>query len=141
MPYQWVEPELFLEHNSVAVYHCYDDGGQKSWYWYTSEATDDNYDWTPADTAQFDVRSLPNGGLDANDRPNHGTIIRQAIDAGLVSGEPALKPAPPGVVRLEVLGGVATVLDKPPGVKVEIIDRDQDEDFDSKEEGNGATGG
>lgn len=91
MPYQWIPPELFLQHHGVAVYRCYDDGGEVSRYWYTTDPTDDNYDWAPADTVQFDVRDLPDGGLDANDQQNHAAIIRQAIEAGLISGEPAAK--------------------------------------------------
>ena len=40
MPYKtvWVEPEVFLEHNGVTVYHTYkdDDIDQgANWYWFT----------------------------------------------------------------------------------------------------------
>lgn len=123
MPYKWVEPEFFVEVDGVAVYHCYDDVGVRSWYWYTTDVHDDNTVWTKSDTAQFDVRDLSDLGLDAHDFDTHARIIEQAIQAGLVSGEPAVREPLP-VVKIEVIGGVAHVLDKPPGIEVEIIDRD-----------------
>ena len=133
MPYQWIDPELFLESEGVAVYHCYDDGSMISRYWYTTDVTDCNYKFPETDKAQFDVRDLPALGLDAGDQKNHAPIIRHAIGEGLISGEAAVKPEPsPLVVRIEVLGGVAYLVDKPPGVEVEIIDHDNtDGDDDS----------
>lgn len=123
MPDQWTPPDLFLEHAGVAIYHCYDDGGQVSAYWYTTDPTDDNYDWPASDAAQFDVRDLPTGGLDAHDRQHHAAIIRLAIETGLLTGEPAgQEPLP--VVKIEVRGGVAYIVEQPPGVEVEIIDHD-----------------
>lgn len=127
MPYQWLEPDLFLEFAGVAVYHCYDELDTLALYWYTTDPFDCDYKYTQSN-AQFDVRDLPDLGLDVNDRNHHLTIIQQAITGGIISGQPAITPAPPGsVVKIEVLGGVAYVLDKPPGVKVEIIDRDGDD--------------
>lgn len=126
MPYQWVEPELFVEVDGVAVYHCYDDTGARSCYWYTTDPTDDNSVWTARNSAQFDVRTLPSPGLDAHDPDTHVWIIAQAIRAGLLSGEPARRD-PPLVVKIEVIGGVAHVLDTPPGIEVEIIDHDKNE--------------
>ena len=124
MPYEWVEPDLFLEYQGVAVYHCYDDNDIVSSYWYTTASSDDNRDWPQPETAQFDARELPDLGLDANDPANHAAIIRGAIEAGLISGEPAVE-ADPLIVKIEVLGGVATVVEKPPGVEVEITDHDR----------------
>ena len=124
MPYQWVEPDLFLEFEGVAVYYCYDELDDLASYWYTTDPFDCDYKYAQS-KAQFDVRDLPNLGLEVNERNHHPAIIQQAITAKLITGHPAIKPAPPGsVVKIEVLGGVAYVLDKPPGVKVEIIDRD-----------------
>lgn len=123
MPYEWTEPDLFLEFEDVAVYHCYDDGGELCWYWYTTDPSDDNVDWSPAESAQFDVRDLPNLGLDANDTKNHTAIIQHAIREGLITGEPAITEEAL-VVKIEVLGGAAHIVEKPPNIEVEIIDRD-----------------
>jgi hypothetical protein len=136
MPYQWVEPELFLEFEGVAVYHCYDDNGRVSYYWYTTDPSDDNCDFAKPDSAQFDVRDLPNLGLDVKDFENHAAIIRHAIQVGLIIGHLVVTDAPsPLTVKIEVWGGVAYLVEKPPGVEVEIIDHD-----DVEEAGNGPTG-
>ena len=125
MPYQWIDPELFLEFEGVAVYHCYDDVDTVSSYLYTTDVTDCNYKFPETDNAQFDVRDLPNLGLDAGDRRNHARIIRHAIGEGLLSGEAAVRTEqPPLIVRIEVRRGVAYVVEKPPGVEVEIADHD-----------------
>jgi hypothetical protein len=125
MPYQWIDPELFLESEGVAVYHCYDDASMISRFWYTTDVTDCNYKFPETDTAQFDVRDLPNLGLDAGDQEHHAPIIRHAISEGLISGEAAVKTEPPPlIVKIEVLGGVAYLVEKPPGVEVEITDHD-----------------
>ena len=42
-------PELFLEHEGVGVYHCYDDDSMVSTYWYTTDATDCNIDFPLTD--------------------------------------------------------------------------------------------
>ncbi len=128
MPYQWLEPDLFLEFAGVAVYHCYDEADTvSSSYWYTTDMTDCHYKF-PETEAQFDVRDLPNLGLAADDPNNHAAIIQNAIQAGLITGTPAMKmePATP-VVKIEVLGGVAHVVETPPGVEIEIIDQDVDQ--------------
>jgi len=125
MPYQWIDPELFLEFEGVAVYHCYDDGSMISGYWYTTDITDCNYKFPETNTAQFDVRDLPDLGLDAGDQKHHAPIIQHAISEGLISGEAAVKSKPsPLIVKIEVLGGVAYLVEKPPGVEVQIIDHD-----------------
>lgn len=123
MPYQRIDPDLFVEVDGVAVYHCYDDAGDLCWYWYTPDAKDDNADWPLPDSTQFDVRDLPDLGLNAQDTDTHGQIITAAIHSGLISGEPAVKQ-PPLTVTIEVIGGVAHILAKPDGVEVEILDRD-----------------
>jgi hypothetical protein len=134
MPYEWVDPELFLEHEGVAVYHCYDDDNMVSTYWYTTEITDCNVDTPELEGFQFDVRELPHLGLDANDPKNHPAIIQNAIREGLITGEPASKTDPPPlVVKIEVMGGVASVVEQPPGIEVEIIDYDLDEGDEADE--------
>ena len=127
MPYQWIDPELFLEHEGVAVYHCYDDGETISAYWYTTDVTDCDLEYPNSDSAQVDVRELPNLGLAADDPKNHMAIIQNAIREGLITGEPAVKSEPPPlIVKIEVIGGVAYVVEQLPGIEVEIIDRDLD---------------
>ena len=120
MPYERVEPDIFLEFAGVAVYHCYDDNGELCWYWYTTDPSDDNRDRSKVDGAQFDVRDLPDLGLDANDLKNHGAVIQQAIRAGLTTGEPAIK-VEPLVVKIKIQDGVAEVVERPPGIEVEIV--------------------
>lgn len=50
MPYRWVEPEVFVEHEGVMVFHCYrhDMADDRLEYWYT----------TDSDPEDFDVRDL-----------------------------------------------------------------------------------
>ncbi len=123
MPYQWIEPDLFVEVEGVAVYHCYDDSAEVCEYWYTTEPEDDNIDWATTDNGQFDVRELPALGLNVRDPDSHAKIIEQAIRAGLLHGAPSAKP-PPLKVIIEVSGGVAYVVEKPAEIEVELIDRD-----------------
>jgi hypothetical protein len=127
MPYQWIDPKLFLEYARVAVYHCYTEDNQVSAYWYTTDIADCDLDDWGSHEAPFDVRDLPSLGLDVEDRDTHAAIIRHAIGAGLITGEPAVKPeSPPLRVKIEVWRGVASVVEQPPGVEVAIIDHDVD---------------
>jgi hypothetical protein len=93
MPGQWTDPELFLEYEGTAIYHCYDDDNMVSLYWYTTDASDCNIDSPMTESAQFDVRDLPNLGLDSDDRQNHPAIIRSAIQNGLISEAGAIEEA------------------------------------------------
>ena len=113
------------EHEGVAVYHCYDDDNCVSAYWYTPDPADCNSKWPPGDTVQFDIRDLPLQGFDPEYPDHHPEIIRQAIEAGIVTGSPA-EEAPPGPpeVLIAVKGGLVTVEKKPPGLRVEIVDYD-----------------
>jgi hypothetical protein len=86
MPYEWLEPELFLEHAGVAIYHCYDDDNVVSTYWYTTDASDCNVDAPAGESSQFDVRDLPDLGLATADRASHATIIKDALSAGILTG-------------------------------------------------------
>lgn len=61
MPYKtvWVEPEVFLEHNGVTVYHTYkdDDVDQGTdWYWFRLDQEED-------DEGMFDIRDVDPLGL------------------------------------------------------------------------------
>lgn len=91
MPDEWTDPEPFLEYEGVTVFHCYDDDNMVSLYWYTTDASDCNIDSPVTESIQFDVRDLPNLGLDIDNRQNHPAIIRSAIQNGLISGEVAVE--------------------------------------------------
>ena len=122
MPYRWIDPELFLEFAGVAVYHCYEDEGPVSYYWYTTDPQDDDRVWGHPDSAQFDVRALPDLGLDVKDFETHAAIIRHAIQVGMISGHQVGTevPAPP-TVKIEIRDGVAYVIEQSPGVTVELV--------------------
>ena len=120
MPNEGIHPELFLEYKGVAVYHTYRHNQMVSAYWYTTDPLDCDYT-LPTSEAQFDIRQLPNWGCDSNDPRNHVPIIENAIQERLINGQPAVKTEVPLlVVRIEVHEGVASVINKPPGVAVEI---------------------
>ncbi len=81
MPYGWIDPEMFLEHKDVTVYHVYKDdeidaGRRECWYTLDPGQGEVMGD----DDAIFDIRDLPN----PNHRPHHADQIRDLIDAGFV---------------------------------------------------------
>lgn len=78
MPYDWVEPEVFVTYKGVTVYHVYKNDyvqeGRRA-HWFTTDiggSEDGDY--------CFDVRALDTY------RPgiSYKTIIRDAIDNGLL---------------------------------------------------------
>ena len=87
MPYKtvWVEPEVFLEHEGVTVYHTYKDDDFEQgarWYWFTLQEVGGE------DEGAFDIRGLDTDNLLAN-RPPHNSdprraVLRNAIDKGLL---------------------------------------------------------
>lgn len=57
MPYktEWIDPELFLEHEGVKIFHTYKDcdwANHILTYWYTTNEDDSN------EVCQFDVRGI-----------------------------------------------------------------------------------
>jgi len=84
MPLVWQEPQLFLEHNNVAVYHTYKNNNI-AFYRYTTNPCDDdlNAPYQGYQAGQFDVRDLPRAP-DENPtqalRERHVTRIKAAID-------------------------------------------------------------
>ena len=71
MPYKtiWVEPEVFLEHNGVTVYHTYrdDDFDQGAdWHWFTLQEDGGE------DKGAFDIRDVDPLGLLRNHLPQVG---------------------------------------------------------------------
>lgn len=70
------EPDELL---AVTIYHCYKDD-IISTYWYTADPSNCDTDCPAMDSnSQFDIRNLPNCGLDVDNPENHGVIIRGAI--------------------------------------------------------------
>lgn len=79
MPIGWIQPDLFLRHQGVAVYHVYrndeyEQGPRE--YWFTTDKYGGDYN----DPCSFDVREL---STFAADKP-HDKIIREAIEAGVL---------------------------------------------------------
>lgn len=81
MPLKQVEPELFMTHNGIRVYHTYngENYDDRSDYWYTLDVHED-----PDNL--FDVRELPGWHKGTDHYEDTGNIIRAALDSG------ALKP-------------------------------------------------
>ena len=53
MPMQYVEPEMFLVHEGITIYHTYsDDITDRKEYWYSTDKDEDNEEYI------FDVRDL-----------------------------------------------------------------------------------
>ena len=87
MPYthEWVEPELFLDHKGVKVYHSYrdDDYGNGRWeYWFQVQLTDDTEGTTEDDVHEFDVRDLATFKASPSAESAAYQAIQQAIDKG-----------------------------------------------------------
>jgi hypothetical protein len=71
MPSGYIEPDVFLEHNGVTVYHTYKDDWYENGpltYWFTLDESGDD----------FDIRDLDNYA----DAPTDEDVIKDAIDAG-----------------------------------------------------------
>ncbi len=74
MPQAWVEPELFITHNGVSVYHTYKDGcmdaGRLEYHYTTDICEEDSY--------EFDIRDLPF----YQPETEHAETIKKAIEMG-----------------------------------------------------------
>lgn len=88
MPYrtEWQEPEVFLEHNGVTVYHTYKDDdieqGPRT-YWFVTgkhEGEDEAFDVRDLETPSRDRLYGHTESLSEAIR----AILREAIDAGLI---------------------------------------------------------
>lgn len=79
MPYQheWVEPELYLEHKGVKVYHSYkdDEFDQRLEYHFQVQIREGT---TEDDMHEFDVRDL----VQRNWNGDTHQAIKEAIDRG-----------------------------------------------------------
>jgi len=95
---EWIEPEIFLQHNGVTVYHAYknNDVEQKFTYWFTTNPEYYEEFGGEADPYEFDVRDLntpppdnPQLVIDALTPPaseleEMAATIRRAIDLGIL---------------------------------------------------------
>lgn len=94
MPYQWVEPEDFLEYKGVWVYEHYDDNqvDQVNEHWF--DLWDDDNDTEDADVS-FDIREY--APLIKEVEPiveNYGIILKALIDEGYLTSEGITKKKP-----------------------------------------------
>jgi len=74
MPLLWVDPELFISHNGVPVYHTYIDRNMDAGrleYHYTTDICEEP-------SHEFDVRDLPS----YRPETEHAEIIKSAIEMG-----------------------------------------------------------
>lgn len=98
MPSGWIDPEQFLRHHGIAVYHVYrhddyDEGPRE--YWYTTDLYGGDCD----DPCSFDVRELSS----YTGEKTHEQIICEAIDAGeLPLAESSYKESPEDEMMCEV---------------------------------------
>lgn len=86
MPYEWTEPEVFMEHHDAKVYHTYKGGPGNEYqlsYWFTTDPVESDEDCHGDYT--FDVRDLPvppEADKCADEDARHAYIVRAAIDSG-----------------------------------------------------------
>lgn len=89
MPLSFTPAPVHLRHNGVRIYVVFkdDDADNNPARTYRYGLTSDASDHDPENT--FDVRDLPNeAGHDVDTEEGRDAIIRDAIDAGLLEGEP-----------------------------------------------------
>ena len=90
MPYQtiWVEPDLFLEHNGVKVYHSYknDDFEDPLFYWFcVYPSGDTSYEDDKRDFDVGDLSTRPKGLREAStivSEAEFAEFIKRAIESG-----------------------------------------------------------
>jgi hypothetical protein len=86
MSLQWIEPEKFLRHNGVRIFHAYKDEFSdiplESWYSTSSTAEHGS-------SYEFDVRELEGyrSQSDVGNKSEHKRVIKAAIDAGLLQSD------------------------------------------------------
>jgi hypothetical protein len=84
MPYEWVDPEVFVEHAGVTVYHIYKNDfagqGTRTYHFGTGIGCSDE---NPGENGEFDIRNLPGAaGLDLDDVEVARAFLMAAIDDG-----------------------------------------------------------
>lgn len=101
MPYEWVDPDIFLEHQGVIVFRCNDDSDMLTACHYTTDPSNCNIDYPEGET-MFDVREIPHpetmppaayfvqvGNFQSEqiNEAAHPAIIRYAIEQGWLTEE------------------------------------------------------
>lgn len=57
MPYRYVEPEVYLTHQGVSVFHVYREGTDEPWsYWFTSDPRTADQTHAHGSGGHFDAR-------------------------------------------------------------------------------------
>lgn len=85
MPYDWIEPAVFMEHRGWTVYHIYrndqfQDGPRDTWYTFSMCSCDG--DGHGSDGC-FDIYELPAvQALRSADPETYKQVIRNAMDVG-----------------------------------------------------------
>lgn len=126
MPYEWTEPELFMEHRGAQVYHTYKGGPGNEYqqdYWYTTDSACDDVEGEYDDNPIFDVRDLPVPAdlpACADDDARHSYIVRAAIDSGDLAFPEGYGPTEPLPEPTPVEKAVAALEDD--GVEPETLD-------------------
>ena len=86
MTWQWIEPEEFLTHNGVRIFHAYKDelSDIPLEFWYSTSSTADS-----GSPYEFDVRDLVGyrSQTGQEEMLEHKRIIKAAIDAGLLQSD------------------------------------------------------
>ncbi len=85
MPDEWVDPEIFVEHLGVTVYHCYTGQDMVSNFFYTVDPANSSTDNDDGSGTQFDVSDIY-GATDIRFADDE-TAIRYAIEAGWLTEE------------------------------------------------------
>ena len=86
MPWEWIEPEGFLTHRGVRIFHAYKDelSDVPLEFWYSTCSTAEL-----GSPYEFDVRDLPGyrSRYRADEVSEHERVIRAAIDTGLLQSD------------------------------------------------------
>lgn len=86
MPWEWIEPEEFLTHRGVQIFHAYKDefSDVPLEFWYSTSSTAGS-----GSPYEFDVRDLPGyrSRYRADEVSEHERLIKAAIDAGVLHSD------------------------------------------------------
>ena len=104
MPMVWTEPEVFLTHQGITVYHTYKDCGEhRLTYHFTTDITEQE------DACEFDVRDLPvptNIPEEINEVDYHTAIIRHAVEQRRLTLPEDGQKYPPRAVATDVFAAL-----------------------------------
>ena len=89
MPMKYVEPEVYLVHNGITIYHTYGDSfTDRKEYWFSTDHDEDNEEY------HFDVRDMFHriykykvprlDDVDNSEFPSIEDVVKESIDNGLL---------------------------------------------------------